>query len=165
VQATPTVQRTWRITGGGTTSSFYRLLHRDHLGSVDVVTNGAGALIVKTSFDPFGGRRSITWGSDITTAQRNVLLGVGFEDANSPRGFTDHEHLNRTGFIHMNGRVYDPRIVVRLPRPDRAGAVVQPELQPLCVCVQLAAELHRSERVRVLPDGTIRRGRYDSEVS
>jgi RHS repeat-associated protein len=33
------------------------------------------------------------------------------------RGFTDHEHLNRTGFIHMNGRVTDPRIG-RFAQPD-----------------------------------------------
>jgi RHS repeat-associated protein len=33
------------------------------------------------------------------------------------RGFTDHEQLNRTGFIHMNGRVYDPRIG-RFVSPD-----------------------------------------------
>ncbi len=26
------------------------------------------------------------------------------------RGFTDHEHLDSTGLIHMNGRVYDPTI-------------------------------------------------------
>ncbi len=26
------------------------------------------------------------------------------------RGYTGHEHLDRTGFIHMNGRVYDPEL-------------------------------------------------------
>ena len=25
-------------------------------------------------------------------------------------GFTDHEHLDNVGLIHMNGRVYDPMI-------------------------------------------------------
>src|SRR5690606_22638018 len=33
------------------------------------------------------------------------------------RGFTGHEHLDRTGFIHMNGRVYDP-VVGRFLSPD-----------------------------------------------
>nr|WP_277347458.1 RHS repeat-associated core domain-containing protein [Wenzhouxiangella sp. XN79A] len=28
----------------------------------------------------------------------------------TPRGFTGHEHLDRHGLIHMNGRVYDPRL-------------------------------------------------------
>ena len=32
-------------------------------------------------------------------------------------GFTDHEGLHRTGFVHMNGRVYDPRIG-RFLQPD-----------------------------------------------
>ena len=32
------------------------------------------------------------------------------EDERSSRGFTDHEHLSRTGMVHMNGRVYDPRL-------------------------------------------------------
>ena len=26
------------------------------------------------------------------------------------RGFTGHEHIDEMGFIHMNGRVYDPSI-------------------------------------------------------
>ena len=26
------------------------------------------------------------------------------------RGYTGHEHLDRTGFIHMNGRLYDPQL-------------------------------------------------------
>ncbi|WCN14262.1 hypothetical protein GV054_15305 [Marinomonas mediterranea] len=26
------------------------------------------------------------------------------------RGFTNHEHLDNVGLIHMNGRVYDPEI-------------------------------------------------------
>ncbi len=34
--------------------------------------------------------------------------------ANQPlktsRGYTGHEHLDRTGFIHMNGRLYDPQL-------------------------------------------------------
>ncbi|MEQ8860347.1 MAG: RHS repeat-associated core domain-containing protein, partial [Pseudomonadales bacterium] len=54
------------------------------------------------------GRREKTWVSDITAASTTALLAS--EDELSPRGFTDHEMLNRTGFVHMNGRVYDPRI-------------------------------------------------------
>jgi len=26
------------------------------------------------------------------------------------KGFTDHEHLDAVGLIHMNGRVYDPEL-------------------------------------------------------
>ena len=33
------------------------------------------------------------------------------------RGFTGHGHLDRTGLVHMNGRVHDPRLG-RFPSPD-----------------------------------------------
>ena len=114
VQITPTVQWTRRTTLAGGAAWFYRLQHRDHLGSVDAITDSAGTLVLgaanRLSFDPFGGRRAKTWASDITLAEMQAILAIDYEDEQSPRGFTDHEMLNRTGFIHMNGRVYDPRI-------------------------------------------------------
>lgn len=30
--------------------------------------------------------------------------------ASTPRGFTDHEHLDEFALVHMNGRVYDPAL-------------------------------------------------------
>jgi RHS repeat-associated protein len=80
-----------------------------------VVTDAYGAVLNKTSFDPFGGRREATWNKDITIASMNQLLTD--EDLRESRGFTDHEALNRTGFVHMNGRVFDPRIG-RFVSPD-----------------------------------------------
>jgi hypothetical protein len=75
-------------------------LHRDHLGSVDAVTSASGVLLnEKTSFDPFGARRQHSWANDITTASLNTLLAS--EQLRFQRGFTDHEQLNRTGFVHM----------------------------------------------------------------
>jgi RHS repeat-associated protein len=35
----------------------------------------------------------------------------------TPRGFTDHEHVDNLGVIHMNGRVYDP-VLGRFLSPD-----------------------------------------------
>lgn len=96
-------------TTGGVYASRFEYVHRDHLGSVATVTDAAGALLNnKIPFDPFGGRRSQNWATDITTAELNTIRSN--EDERWSRGFTDHEMLNRTGFIHMNGRVYDPRI-------------------------------------------------------
>jgi RHS repeat-associated protein len=116
VQATPAAQLTRRTATGGAVTTLWRFLHRDHLGSVHVMANLDGTVITSTtSFDPFGGRREKTWASDITTTSVTSLLAL--EDEYSARGFTDHEHLNRTGFIHMNGRVYDPRIG-RFVSPD-----------------------------------------------
>ena len=86
----------------------WRYLHRDHLGSVDVITDKTGTVEESIGFDPFGGRRAATWDSDVTTTEMTAILSG--EHNRHSRGFTDHEQLNRTGFIHMNGRVYDPRI-------------------------------------------------------
>jgi RHS repeat-associated protein len=116
IQATPTAQFTRRTAKvGGAVTTFWLFLHRDHLGSVDVLASSTAVVTEKTSFDPFGRRREKTWASDIGAASFNTLLQL--EDEYSARGFTDHEHLNRTGFIHMNGRVYDPRIG-RIVSPD-----------------------------------------------
>jgi RHS repeat-associated protein len=103
-------------TTAGTFATRFEYVYRDLLGSVDVVTNSAGVkLNAKLSFDAFGGRRQETWGSDITASAMTTILAN--EDERFARGFTDHEMLNRTGFVHMNGRVYDPRIG-RFVSPD-----------------------------------------------
>jgi RHS repeat-associated protein len=94
---------------------YFEYAHRDHLGSVDVITNSAGVVQQKTSFDPYGGRRSTTWNADLPATGLDALRD--WQDSRGSRGFTDHEHLNRTGFVHMNGRVYDPRIG-RFVSPD-----------------------------------------------
>ncbi|MBD3646356.1 MAG: RHS repeat-associated core domain-containing protein [Pseudomonadales bacterium] len=95
------------LSGGGTTGEFY-YLHRDHLGSVDVITSGSGSVLERLAFDPFGGRREADWSSDITPPSLDPILANC--DKITCRGFTDHEHLDRTGIVHMNGRIYDPVI-------------------------------------------------------
>ena len=55
------------------------------------------------SFDPWGQRRQTDWQTPIALDQ--YTPSIGFE---THRGFTDHEHLDTVGLIHMNGRVYDP---------------------------------------------------------
>ena len=94
---------------------YHEYAHRDHLGSVDAITDGSGTVLQKTSFDPYGGRRTTAWNADLSTTGLDALRAV--QDSRGSRGFTDHEHLNRTGFVHMNGRVYDPRIG-RFVSPD-----------------------------------------------
>jgi RHS repeat-associated protein len=66
-------------------------IHRDALGSVEAITDSDGNLLQRMSFNPFGSRR-----------EGDASFTV--------RGFTDHEHLDESGLIHMNGRVYDPQI-------------------------------------------------------
>ena len=85
-------------------SAELRYLHQDHLGSVDVVTNESGAVVERLSFGAFGERR-VAQGS--TTWQDSALA---LSSAETRRGFTDHEQLDDFGLVHMNGRVYDPRL-------------------------------------------------------
>jgi len=88
----------YTATGNSTGNTQY--LHRDLLGSVDVITNSLGIVIERLSFDPFGQRRQSTdWDDGIITLVTN-----------NTRGFTGHEHLDATGVIHMNGRVYDAKL-------------------------------------------------------
>lgn len=76
--------------------------HRDALGSVVAMTNQTGALAMTMSHDLFGQRRN----TDLSAANDPSLLPrvAGNE------GYTGHEELPDLGLIHMNGRVYDPRI-------------------------------------------------------
>ena len=75
-----------------------RYLHRDHLGSVESITGETGAVVQRLSFDAHGKRRLADWTAGDPAGP----------DAETPRGFTGHEHLDSVGLIHMNGRVYDP---------------------------------------------------------
>ncbi|MEX2964821.1 RHS repeat-associated core domain-containing protein, partial [Microbulbifer sp. TYP-18] len=80
-----------------------RYLLRDHLGSLDVVTDATGAVTEQLSFDPWGQRRQPhNWRDALSSTQLTNILDI------TPRGFTGHESLDRMGLIHMNGRIYDP---------------------------------------------------------
>ncbi|MCK5274946.1 MAG: RHS repeat-associated core domain-containing protein [Alphaproteobacteria bacterium] len=77
-----------------------RYLHKDHLGSVVMVTDEAGLVAETRSYDAWGGLRNADW----TVPAVTPFL------TETARGFTGHEHLQAIGLIHMNGRVYDPKI-------------------------------------------------------
>jgi RHS repeat-associated protein len=60
------------------------------------------------SYDPWGKRRQA-----VTSPWLSILPGshlIPASLANLTRGFTGHEHLDRVGLIHMNGRIYDPEL-------------------------------------------------------
>ncbi len=82
------------------TSTRTHYLHRDHLGSVDAITDEYGVVKERQSFDAWGKRRHQDWESplDLYSFSSNV----------TNRGFTNHEQLDSVGLIHMNGRAYDP---------------------------------------------------------
>ena len=77
-----------------------RYLHKDHLGSIDLITDEQGDVVERRSHDAHGKLRQADW-----QAATGTIAMI-----ETPRGFTGHEHLDSVGLIHMNGRVYDPEI-------------------------------------------------------
>src|SRR5437588_5477053 len=73
---------------------------RDHLGSVDVITDTSGAVLERDSFDAWGFRRTTDWQAQRPIGSTSIVN----------RGFTDHEELDSLGLVNMNGRIYDPGI-------------------------------------------------------
>ncbi|NJD33106.1 MAG: hypothetical protein FIB04_14605 [Gammaproteobacteria bacterium] len=98
-----------RASGGAPTTVY---LLEDHLGGVDGFVSSTGALLSRSSNQPFGARRSGDWqASSPTSAEWSTVQST------TPRGFTDQEHVDNLGLIHMNGRVYDP-VLGRFLSPD-----------------------------------------------
>ncbi len=77
-----------------------KYLHKDHLGSVDVITDSTGAVLERDSFDAWGFRRTTDWQAQRPIGSMSIVS----------RGFTDHEELDSLGLVNMNGRIYDPGI-------------------------------------------------------
>ena len=114
-QVTDNVLHVRTTPAGGTATTTYEYLHRDHLGSVESVTDAMGAELRVMAYDPFGERRSSGWMGELDEAGRLAIANDA--SVNTSRGYTGHEHLERTGLIHMNGRVYDP-VLGRFLSPD-----------------------------------------------
>jgi RHS repeat-associated protein len=86
----------------------FEFLHRDYLGSIEKVTDESGAVILDTAFDPFGARKKSDWSGGLSKA--DIVELIAAQGLSTKRGFTGHEHLDRTGLVHMNGRIYDPTL-------------------------------------------------------
>ena len=85
---------------GTHTHSDTNYFHRDHLGSIHVVTDENGIELDRLSFDAFGKRRQANWQGATGPIPSDYIT----------RGFTGHEQLDDVDLIHMNGRVYDPNL-------------------------------------------------------
>lgn len=73
---------------------------RDNLGSITAVTDSAGNVLQRLSYDPWG-------------TLRDPVTLVPFAPGDEPhlllsRGYTGHEHLPWFGLVNMNARLYDP---------------------------------------------------------
>ncbi len=81
--------------------------HKDHLGSITAISNESGQIVAEMSFDAWGQRRQPqSWNplQPPTPGQLNAMLAI------TPHGYTGHEHVDSMGIVHMNGRIYDPRL-------------------------------------------------------
>lgn len=76
-------------------------LYTDHLGSIDTIADETGNVVERLSFNAHGQRRQ--------SAQWSDLL-ASYAPGSTTRGFTGHEHVDSMNVIHMNGRIYDPRL-------------------------------------------------------
>ena len=90
-----------RMNGGEDTTQYF---HRDHLGSLTLITDQFGEVVERLSFDAWGKRRQAD-SQDLAPS-----LFAAFKPVNTTRGFGGHEHLDPVGLVHMNGRVYDPEL-------------------------------------------------------
>ncbi len=106
------IERRYFIYAGGQVVSIYtdtyrngiwspstKYLHYDSLGSVDTITNNLGIIEARYAYKPFGQKLNLDKDGNPTT-----------KTSVTNRGYTGHEHIEETGFIHMNARLYDPVI-------------------------------------------------------
>ncbi len=96
-------------------------LHKDHIGSITVITDGIGRVVEEFSFDPWGKRRAPNlnkltdhlggWPSLTADERANLTITAQLLRSKvTNKGFTGHEQMDGVGLIHMNGRVYDAEI-------------------------------------------------------
>ncbi len=96
-------------------SIFY--IHKDYLGSYEVISNQNGTVKERYNFDPCFVHRSV---AKVEGRRRNPA-DWSYDNVSSSffidRGFAGHEHLDQFNLINMNGRVYDPLMAMFLS-PD-----------------------------------------------
>ena len=97
----------WKSEQGNTTVNDYYYLYRDYLGSVMMISDGEGNIKEKRHFDAWGNIVKLTDGNNVALEKLTFL----------DRGYTGHEHLHGVNLVHMNGRLYDPKLR-RFLEPD-----------------------------------------------
>ena len=88
----------------GLPASTTNYFHHDQLGSISAITDESGAVVERLAYDPWGKRRNITSNPGLPDTL-DAIVGQ-----RTDRGYTEHEHLDEIGVIHMNGRIYDPLV-------------------------------------------------------
>ncbi|NHN38976.1 hypothetical protein G8764_16830 [Pseudomaricurvus alcaniphilus] len=95
-----------KSSSGTETARTTQYLYKDHLGSLDVIVEGGNTQEYR--FDAWGQRIN----PSTSAVLANIATDINFSVANiaTTRGFTGREMLDQVGLIHMNGRIYDPRL-------------------------------------------------------
>ncbi len=76
----------------------------DHLGSIEVLTDQNANITQGSSFDAWGERRQYNG------VAMDQLAQMAANTRKTRRGFTGHEQVDSVNIIHMNGRIYDPKL-------------------------------------------------------
>ncbi|MCP1300224.1 polymorphic toxin type 23 domain-containing protein [Chryseobacterium sp. S0630] len=77
-------------------------LHRDYQGTISAISDQAGKVEERRQFD--------AWGNLVYFEKDGVKVDPKKADLLIERGYTGHEHFFQVGLIHMNGRMYDPKL-------------------------------------------------------
>lgn len=79
-------------------------LHRDYQGTIAAISDQAGKVEERRQFD--------AWGNLVYLEKNGIKIDIRKEkpDLLIERGYTGHEHFFQVGLIHMNGRMYDPKL-------------------------------------------------------
>jgi RHS repeat-associated protein len=84
-------------------ATYNRYFHTDALGSITAITDDAGTVVERRSYEPFGKIRAMDYGTNNNTIANTTIQ--------TTRAFTGHEQIAElSGLIHMNARVYDSDI-------------------------------------------------------
>ena len=87
-------------------------IHKDNLGSWNVISDSIGNIVQRVSLDAWGRRRNAFNWTYTSTGDQYFNQTLRFD-----RGYTGHEHIQAFNLINMNGRMYDPA-VGRFLSPD-----------------------------------------------
>ena len=84
---------------------YNRYFHTDALGSITAITDDAGTVVERRSYEPFGKIRAMDYGL------KNGEIIPANTAIETARAYTGHEQIAElSGLIHMNARVYDSDI-------------------------------------------------------
>ncbi len=92
----------YKLADGASTGDMY-YIHKDHLGSIQIVTNQNKAVLTRYYYNAWGVRSNLDAATGTLIQTNNDLTWLH-------RGFTGHEHLTEIDLINMNGRMYDAHL-------------------------------------------------------